>query len=51
MAFSKSPQHVVEMTVIDVELVLEVLLEFIYHHISWSLLHLLEDFIHIVMML
>jgi hypothetical protein len=48
MALAESSEHVVEVAVIDFELVLEVVLKLVDHHILGCLLHLLEDLVHIV---
>ena len=51
MAFSKSSQHVVEVTVIYAELILEMLFEFIYRHAFWCFLHFFEDLLKIIVIL
>lgn len=51
VAFSISAQHVVEMAIIEVEFVLEMLLKVVDHHILGRFLHLLEDLIHVIIVL
>jgi hypothetical protein len=51
MTFSESTQHVVEVAIINSELVFEMLLELVNHHILGSPFHFFEDLTHIVMML
>jgi len=51
MAFSKSSQHVVEVTVIYAELILEMLFELIYSHAFWCFLHFFEDLLKIIVIL
>lgn len=38
------------MAIVNLKLIFEVFFELIDHHISWSSLHFLEDFIHIIVM-
>ncbi len=51
VALTESAKHVVEMSIVDIELVFEMLLKLVNHHILRSLLHLLEHLIHVVVIL
>lgn len=51
MTFSESSQHIVEVTVVDTELILEMLFELIYCHTFGCFLHFFEDFLKIIMIL